>query len=112
MNFLTGWYAYALYGKETLQMGVAMYNPNAHNLPAMKHKWEARGWTEVASEASALEQGVFERTARSVGDDKTCIIKLSSDGAKGDAKYRDTAVREASWMAGFNSNGCPYMFVI
>lgn len=92
-------------------MGVALYNPNSHDLQAMKDKWGARGWTEIVSEAKALELGVFERTARSVGDDQSCIIKLSSEGSRGDGKYRDTAVREASWMAGFNSNGHPFMFV-
>ncbi|KAF4573277.1 hypothetical protein EYR36_007788 [Pleurotus pulmonarius] len=105
MNFLTGWYAYSLYGKETLQLGVALYNPNAFNLPAMKHKWETRGWTEVSSEAEALQLGAFERTARSVGDDLTCIVKLSIKGVEGDAKYRDTEILFRKEHVGENCRG-------
>lgn len=112
MNFLTGWYAYSLYGRETLQVGVAMYNPNATNLQTIKNKWEARGWVEVASQAEATERGVFPACARTVGDHQCCIVKLSTDGARGDAKYRDISVRESSWMTGFNSNGVPYFFVV
>ncbi|KAF4565723.1 hypothetical protein EYR36_002301 [Pleurotus pulmonarius] len=110
MNFITGWYAYTLYAKETLQLGVAVYNPNASHLPAIKAKWTLRGWAEVSSPADALAMDAFQVTSRTVGDESTCIVKLSSKGTEGDAKYRDTAVREASWMAGFNNNGVPYFF--
>ncbi len=110
MNFITGWYAYSLYAKETLELGVALYNPNASNLPLIKAKWGARGWTEVSAPAEASAMGVFQETSRTVGDALTCVVKLSSKGTRGDAKYRDTAVREASWMAGFNNNGVAYFF--
>ncbi len=112
MNFLTGWYAYSLYGRETLEEGVAMYNPNATHLMTVKAKWEARGWAEVHSQAEAVEQSVFEAGERTVGDERTCIVKLSTDGSRGDARYRDTAVREATWITGFNSSGAPYFFTV
>lgn len=113
MNFITGWYAYALYGDETLQEGLSLYaRPSRNTLLKIKTKWERRGWQEVATEDEARALGVFEPGTRMVGDRATCIVKLNAEGGKGDTGYKDTFVREASWVGGFNQSGTPYFFTL
>lgn len=66
----------------------------------------------MATKDEARALGVFKQGSRMVGDRATCIVKLNAEGAKGDTSYKDTFVREASWVGGFNQSGAPYFFTV
>ncbi len=101
MNFLTSDYAYSLYGRETLQERVALYNLSANSRPRemARVKYEAQGWKTVAGEREAQAIHSFLPCGRIVGDHDTWIMRL------GPPNSGDAYVRDACWDLVYNLNG-------
>lgn len=106
MNFISGDYAYALYGQETLQDGLALYSRSAslRTIQLAKAKYEHRGWRTVGSEAEAQALQVFVPSSRAVGDEDTWIMRL------GHANPGDATVRDATWDLVYNLAGDGHIF--
>ncbi|KAF4586263.1 hypothetical protein EYR38_010538 [Pleurotus pulmonarius] len=103
MNFITGWYAYSLYGKETLEDGLALYTrPIDRRLRKAKRKYECRGWRTVQDGNAAAALHVFQGGSRTVGDDKTWIYRLDSAS---NHSFTDPFVRDMGWQLRFTPSG-------
>lgn len=110
MNFITWQYAYSLYSKATLDESLALYTTrDDEDVFGIRAKYERRGWKSLLRRADTLGYpGILLSADRAVGDEETCIVKVTGNSNVGD---RDASVRDASWFLHYSAADWPRIVV-